>query len=184
MTKTKTHYTRAEAEQKLRELSDSEIDKITLYSEQISALARGAYDSRELLNEAYARTLDGSRRWKCTMGGPEHLFGVMRSIQNSWLKSDKRAKAGHKALIQSVEINEEAVVTEWPVEQLVELQTRISLLLKSRKLNLVEKCVLSGFSEGLEPKDILDRCRITSKRYIDTLLRLGARISSNTSEKS
>lgn len=184
MTKTNTHYTRAEAEQKLRELSSDEIDKATLYSEQVAALARGTYDPRDLLNDACVRTLDGSRRWKRSLQGPEHLFGVMRSTQNNWLKRDKRANVGHKRLVKFAESDEEALVAEWPVEQLVELHERAESLLASRKLDLVERCVLSGFVEGLDPKAILESCRITDDRYIDTLLSLSIKLSDDTGDKS
>lgn len=184
MPKTPTHYTRAEAEQKLRELSNDEIDKATFYSEQVAALSRGAYDPRDLMNEACVRTLDGSRRWKRSLRGPEHLFGVMRSVQNSWLKRDKRAGVGHKRLVDSVESNEEAVVAEWPLEQMVELHERAESLLASRKLDLVEKCVLSGFIEGLDPKTILESCRITADRYSDTLLSLSIKLGNYTGGKS
>ena len=175
--KKNTHYTRDQAEQLLRAFTDDEIDRATLYSEQISGHAKGAYDPQDLLQEAYVRTLDGSRRWKVGMTGPEHLFGVMRSVQSSWLKRDKRAKKGQKALMTSLEMEDEELVTEWPVEQLVEVQQHAQQVLKSGKLTKLEQDVLAGFVAGLEPKAIMSKCGIDSKRYVEILLSLSARLA-------
>jgi hypothetical protein len=175
--KKKTHYTRDEAEQRLRALTNDEIDRATLYSEQISGYAKGAYDPRELLDDAYVRTLDGTRQWKVGMQGPEHLYGVMHSVQSSWLKRDKRAKKGTKALKTSLKVEEQELAGEWPVEQLVDLQQSAQDVLKSGKLTQLEADVLKGFVAGLEPKVIMSSCGIDSKRYVEILLSLSARLA-------
>ncbi len=173
----KTHYSRDEAEDLLHRLTDDDIKRATAYSEDISNRARKAIDPRDLLDEAILRTLDGSRHWKRGMRPAEHLFGVMRSIQNSWLKAVTRAKAGHSLFVDSLSIEDQEVKEEWPVELLVELQQRAESLLTEGRLNMVEQCVLRGFIQGLEPKNILSRCRITAKRYVDTLLSLAASLT-------
>jgi RNA polymerase sigma-70 factor (ECF subfamily) len=74
------HYSPTEAVQAIKGLSDR--DKATLLkgARAYARICQSRYDYEDLLHEAIARVLEGSRKWPRAVPFLSFLFGVMRGI--------------------------------------------------------------------------------------------------------
>ena len=69
-------------------LSDADWIRLQKAANQLSW--RGRYSADELLNEAFIRILDGTRKYRAEVGFVRFMFGVMKSLVSSDCKSQSR----------------------------------------------------------------------------------------------
>jgi DNA-directed RNA polymerase specialized sigma24 family protein len=165
----KTHYDKEEACQLLRGMTQADKNKAVAYAGVISSLASGEFDPEELFYEALTRTMEGRRKWKRTMGLAEHLFGAMRSIQSSWLKSQKRGRVAVVRYLHELRTPSEEMSDEFSEEVLTEMRERAHELLNANILNEQQKLALRSLVEGQAPGDILANCGLSEDEYTSLL---------------
>lgn len=166
----KTHYDKEEACRLLQGLSQADKNKAMAYAGVISSLASGEFEPEELFYEALTRTMEGRRKWKKSMGVAEHLFGAMRSIQSSWLKSQKRGRVANVRYLYELRTSTEDLAEEYSEEMLAKMLQRAGELLNANILNDKQLCALRSLVEGQAPGDILANCGLSEDEY-DSLLR-------------
>ena len=77
-----------EVQEALELLTDEDFLRLEAVARALaSVLRRDSSQYRDLLQEAFVRTLEGDRRWRKDLDLYRHLAGTMRSIASSWAKS-------------------------------------------------------------------------------------------------
>lgn len=166
----KTHYDREEACQRLREMTQADKNKAMAYAGVVSSLARGEFEPEDLFYEAINRTMEGRRNWKRSMGVAEHLYGAMRSIQSSWLKSQKRGHLARVRYLHELRTGVEDLGDDYPEEMLTYMSERAHELLNSDILSEKQVRALRSLIKGEAPGDILANCGLSKEEY-DSLIK-------------
>jgi len=142
------------------------------------ALCRNAhFDAEDLLQEAFERTLDGSRQCSRTLDIVHFLVGVMRSIASDWRKARKRrpeiSLVSHTGTLQEfvIKVRDESPPTdEWLAS------TQEAACLKQAILDLfaddgVAQRMLVGIMDGISGEELrsltqLSQTQFASKRRL------------------
>lgn len=176
-TETGEPRSRAEVEQAIADLTESDIVKLEDLAEQhVWCLGRSAKGGADLLQEAILRTLRGKRVWRSNVDLIRHLDQAMRSIANSWCKADKDAPNLQSEIAAVSESGEEwdpysAVASHTDLEQVVVDKDRFDRLVRQLKSDLhqgddsVSLEILEHFHAGFEPKDIMESLSISRSVY-------------------
>ena len=136
------------------------------------ALCRNAhFDAEDLLQEAFERTLDGSRQCSRTLDIVHFLVGVMRSIASDWRKARKRrpeiSLVSHTGTLQEfvIKVRDESPPTdEWLAS------TQEATCLKQAILDLfaddgVAQRMLEGIMEGIAGEELRTLTRLSQTEF-------------------
>lgn len=165
----------------ISELSVADSLRLKKASEYHSRLTR--YSSSDLLQEAFARVLEGVRQCGDELGLVPFLIGVMKSIASSDRKSQKRhpesslLKQGREddAGRNNIEID---LQDESPTPEQIAISRQQVANIRQNFLtlfedNLVAQTVLEGIMEGMDPSEIqeLTGLDVTSYASMRRLIR-------------
>ncbi len=140
----------------------------------------------DLLNAAFERLLDGSRKWdKTKVGFMGFLFGAMRSIANHWLRkkvSPTEAPVLASALIKE---DEDGNLSDPTEEFASEAPDQATMLVYQKTLEQINdacaddeeiQMVLEGFKEGLDPAAIRELWSLSQTQYNTIVRRMRRRL--------
>jgi DNA-directed RNA polymerase specialized sigma24 family protein len=171
---------RSEAEVKdaVQALQDQELVRLRSIARALARFSPIAAD--DLLQEAFCRALDRSRRWPIDVDAVPFLAGIMRSI------SSDAAKAAHRRPEQSLEVMAESG-RDWPAEVPTAEQVLINAEEDEARIvragaakrtvvdlfgdDLAAQIIVEGMMEGLDGEDLrvltgLDKTAFASKRRL------------------
>jgi len=128
----------------------------------------------DLLQEAFARVLEGSRRRPEGLAMVPFLAGVMRSIKAEiWRRARREARQIPKLLVE--------LQATTGAEPLSELPNPEHSLIAAQELAALDRlfaddrhaqCILTGLAEGLSPEEICAANRLTKTDYDSTRKRI------------
>jgi len=141
------------------------------------ALCRNAhFDAQDLLQEAFERTLDGSRQCSRTLDIVHFLVGVMRSIASDWRKARRRrpemSLVSPTGSLQEfvIRVRDERPAAEWLAS------TQEAICLRQAILDLfaddgVAQRMLEGIMDGIAGEELrsltqLNQTQFESKRRL------------------
>ena len=141
----------------------------------------------DLLNEAIARLLDGSRRWPRKVPLVVFLRETMRSIASSyWKRSDKLKEVPESAVPTHAETGDGVVDAAPDVSMEPEARTsasetlaRIETLFSGDEDAMT---LITGLANGMSPAEIQTEARMDATRYATTRRRIRRRVTQIFSE--
>ncbi len=162
-------YTSAEARTALEDLADADYNKLMLIaiSWVRKRISQNAWTPEDLLQEAFRKTLDGTRGWSKAVSIIKHLDEVMRSESSHLAK-----QASYFAPLDhaSAETSDDS---DARLEVCDELDRRLALFKEDhRALDLLR---LKG--EGFSPSEVQRRLGITKTEYQSTTKRIRRRLT-------
>jgi DNA-directed RNA polymerase specialized sigma24 family protein len=127
----------------------------------------------DVLHEAIARALDGSRRWPLDVPILAFLSGILRSIcDDQW----RRARREAEVLVRDEDVADRCAAT---VEMKSPTPERV--VAAAQSLAAVDRLfagdalalkIIAGLAEGLTPAEICQRCGISERQYDTTRKRM------------
>lgn len=165
----------------LRRLSDADVRRLEQLA-RLRAIGLHAVDWRELLHEAIARLLDGTRKWPKQVPLVVFLRETMRSIASvHWRRLERSAVVTGSAMKTDGEMDGSAV--EEALDETGEPERRASA---AETLERIEDlfgdddealCVLAGMASGSSPKEIQEESGMDETRYASTQRRIRRRLA-------
>ena len=157
------------------------------YLAHVRATGLEPLEGRDLLNEAIARLLGGSRRWPRKVSLVVFLRETMRSIADSYLnRLDKRKEVPESAVLADAETGDGIVEAAPDVSMEPEARTLASETLAhiedlfSRDEDAMT--LISGLAEGKSPSEIQIETGMDARRYATTRRRVRRRVIQAFSE--
>ena len=170
----------------LRALTARDLQRLK-YLARIRATGLEPLEGGDLLNEAIARLLDGSRRWPRDVSLVVFLRQTMRSIASShWERLEKRKEVPESAFPANAETGDGVVDAAPDVSMEPEARTSASETL-ARLEGLFSgdedaMTVLSGLANGKSPAEIQMEASMDATRYATTRRRIRRRVTQAFSE--
>ncbi len=165
----------------LRRLSDGELRRLEQLA-RLRAIGLHAVDWRDLLHEAIARLLDGSRRWPLDVSLVVFLRETMRSIASDhWRRLEESVVMAEAELGVHEETGEGAldnatdpVASPERRTSAAETLIRIEEAFKGDEDALK---VMTGMAAGKTPREIREEVGMNEKRYASTQRRIRRRLA-------
>ena len=157
------------------------------YLARVRATGLEPLEGGDLLNEAIARLLDGSRRWPRKVSLVVFLRGTMRSIADSYLnRLDKRKEVPESAVPADGETGDGVIdaapdVSMEPEARSLASETlaRIEALFSGDEEAMT---LIYGLAEGKSPAEIQTEACMDARRYATTRRRIRRRVIQTFSE--
>ena len=179
--------TAEECAEALRQLTDAELQRLQQLA-RVRVIGLEALDWGDLLNEAIARMLGGSRRWPRDVSLVVFLRETMRSIASEhWQRLERSVvmaesetirvggEAGHGAVDMAPDMSMEPEARSLAAETL----TRIEVLFDGDEEALQ---VIAGMASGKSPSEIQQETCMNVTRYASTQRRIRRRLVSEFRE--
>ena len=192
--------TRVEIDAAIAALTETELVRLQRFTQarivRIGAAADGR-DYRELLNEAYRRTL-GSRTWNKDIAFVDHLFGTIRSVSSHWAQGFKRElDAGRKLISDNRDMRTDLAAARTVASAAPDAERTViarDLLAYVKKLfadDYLALDIIAGWEEELDGPAIREivgatqnefdaRVRAIRRRLIDEGLKAGSKKGSTS----
>ena len=181
MTEQREVATKDEIVAALRRLSDADLRRLERIA-RIRVVGLNAVDWQDLLNEAFVRTLDGSRRWPREVPLVVFLRETMRSIASEhW----RRLKA--PVVVSESEANSDRVAGDGIVDKTADWTTQPERSASAGEvLEQIERefaddadarQVMDGMVRGDSPRAIQEKACMNATRYASTQRRIRRRLA-------
>ena len=173
--------TRAESAEALRRLSDDDLRRLEQLA-RLRVMGLHAVDWRDLLHEAIARLLDGTRRWPRDVDLVVFLRETMRSIASDyWRRLEKPVVVAEADLGVDEETGEGAVDNAMdPLaspERLVSAAETLARIQAAFEGDGDALKVIAGMAVGKSPRDIQQEAGLTETQYASTQRRIRRRLA-------
>lgn len=173
--------TQEECAAALRRLSDAEIRRLEQLA-RLRAIGLHGVEWRELLHEAVARLLDGTRQWPRHVPLVVFLRETMRSIaSNHWSRLERSAVVAGSTMNTDGEMDggapDEALDETGQPERraaAAEILERIQDVFRDDEEALR---VLAGMASGSAPREIQEESGMDERRYASTQRRIRRRLA-------
>lgn len=160
--------TTTEVEAAAAALTDAEIAELFHYAEIRISVIKGAADGREpheLLNEAFRRTLDLTRKWNTAKTFVQHLRNVIESLSGNWADHYRvEMKQGRDQVVSGIDSRSDEILAETAADPRTEAhplipsdeEERESAILKLFEGDQLALDIINGRLDGLTTDEIIE----------------------------
>lgn len=165
--------TAEDVEHAIRSLSDADLARLKALARLWSRRLPAGHSWADVLNEAIARALDGSRRWPTGVPLMTFLSGVMRSICDDQLR---RARREHAVLLRGEDVDdlcgcdEEASSTD--PERILAAAQAVAEIHRLFIGDPAAQKIIAGLADGLSARDICALHGMSERDYDTTRKRM------------
>ena len=179
--------TTAESAEALRRLSDDDLRRLQQLA-RLRVIGLHAVDWRDLLHEAIARLLDGSRRWPRDVDLVVFLRETMRSIASDyWRRLEMPVVVAQSELAVDEETGEgvvdNAIDPLASPERLVSAAETLARIEEAFEGDEDALKAMAGMAMGKSPKEIQEEAGLDETRYASTQRRIRRRLAREFPDK-
>jgi len=153
----------AEVEEAVGRLTPVEIVQLRQFARARLVFSDRELSEDELISEALARSLEGTRHWNRKLNIVQHLIGVMRSLAGDQRRT-RQAKS--EILAEDVGCSEEFIADETiEITDILDTETILSVIFRTFQDDGHSMIILKGLLEGEKRQETMSRSGLSEREY-------------------